>query len=116
MNLQKPNKHYKNTHCPFNLSVKIFKQIPIYEFPRIIYIEHVHNHPKKELQNLSFKSIADLVASSIRQLFEKNMNPSMTSYEYVQELRTEVFSELQFHMKKADRSFCPRRRDFNSLY
>ena len=29
------------------------------------------------------------------------MKPSMTYYDYVQELRTEVFSELEFHMKKA---------------
>ena len=58
------------------------------------------------MQNLSFKSIPDLVASSIRQLFEKNMTPSMAYCEYVQQLRTEVSSELGFHMKKAGRSFC----------
>ena len=40
----------------------------------------------------------------------------MVYYEYVQQLRTEVSSELEFHMKKADRSFCPRCRGFNSLY
>ena len=40
----------------------------------------------------------------------------MAYYEYVRELRTEVSSELEFHMKKADRSFYPRRRDFNSLH
>ena len=40
----------------------------------------------------------------------------MACYEYVQQLRTEVSSELEFHMKKADHSFGPRRRDFNSLY
>ena len=56
------------------------------------------------------------MAFSIRQLLEKNMTPSMVYYEYVQQLRTEVSSELEFHMKKADRSFCPRCRGFNSLY
>ena len=80
LNLQKPNKRYKNTHCPFNLSVKIFKEIPSDEFPCIIYIEYAHNNPIKALQSLSFKSIPDLVASSIRQLFEKNMTPSMACY------------------------------------
>ena len=116
LNLQKPNKHYKSTHWPFNLSVKIVKEIPTDEFPCISYIEHAHNHPTKALQSLSFKSIPDLVASSVRQLFDKNMTPSMAYYEYLRQLRTEVSSELEFHMKKADRSFCPWRRDFNSLY
>ena len=40
----------------------------------------------------------------------------MAYYEYVQQLRTEVSSESEFHMKKVDRLFCARRRDFNSLY
>ena len=44
------------------------------------------------------------------------MTLSMAYYVYVQQLRTEVSSELEFHMKKSDRSFCPRRRDFDSLY
>ena len=112
----KAKQSYKNTDCPFNLSVKIFKEIPSDEFPCIIYIEYAHNNLIKALQSLSFKSIPDLVASSIRQLFEKNMTPSMAYYEYVQQLRTEVSSELEFHTKKADHSFCPRRRDYNSLY
>ena len=87
LNSQKPNKRYKNTHCPFNLSVKIFKEIPRDEFPCIIYVGHAHNHPIKALQSLSFKSIPDLVASSNRQLFEKkNMKPSTVCYEYVQQL------------------------------
>ena len=116
MNSLKPNKRCKNTHCPFNLSVKTFKEIPSNEFPCIIYMEHAHNHPIKALQSFSFKSIPDTLASSIRQLFEKNMTPSMAYYEYLQQLRIEVSSELEFHMKKADRSFCLRRRDFNSLY
>ena len=61
LNSQKPNKRYKNTHCPFNLSVKIYKEMPSDEFPHIIYIEHAHNHPKKALQSLSFKPIAHFV-------------------------------------------------------
>ena len=40
----------------------------------------------------------------------------MAYYEYVQQLRTEVSSEFEFHMKKVDRLFYARRRDFNSLY
>ena len=114
--LQNAKKRYKNTHCLFDLSVKVFKEIPSDKLPCITYIEHAHNHPMKLLQNLSFKSIPDLVISSIRQLLEKNMTPSMAYYEYVQQLRTEVSSDLEFHMKKADCPICPRRRDINSLY
>ena len=104
------------TKALIDLSVKIVKEIPRDEFPCISYIEHAHNHPTKAMQSLSFKSIPDLVASSVRQLFDKNLTPSMAYYEYLQQLRTEVSSELEFPMKKADRSFCPWRRDFNSLY
>ena len=112
----KPNKRFKNTHCPFNMSVKIFKDYQSLIYPCVIYIEHDHNHPVNALQSLSFKSIADSVASSVRQLFERNMTPSMAYYEYLQRLRQEAENELEFHIKKADRSICPRRRDFNSLY
>ena len=62
------NKRFKNTYCPFNLSVKMFKEISSDELPCIIYIEHAHNHPIKTLQSLNFKSVPDFVASFIRQL------------------------------------------------
>ena len=53
---------------------------------------------------------------SIRKLFEDNLTPSLAYFDYIQQLRKESKDELDFHEKKADRSFCPRRRDFNYLY
>ena len=52
----KPSRLFKNTHCPFNLNFKIFKDIPSDNFPCTIHLEHIHNHPVKALQSFSFKS------------------------------------------------------------
>ena len=44
------------------------------------------------------------------------MTASQAYYEFLRRLRQECEDELQFHMRKSNRSLCPRRRDFNVLY
>ena len=112
----KPNKRFKNTQCPFNLNFKIFKDILSDNYPCAIYFEHILNHPIKALHSFRFKLISDNVAASIRQLFQRSMTPSMAYYEFLQQLRANSMNELDFHIKNADRSICPRRGDFNTVY
>ena len=52
----------------------------------------------------------------MNELFEIGMSPSLAYKEFIQSLRNECDSDLVFHKTKADRSKCPRRRDFNYLY
>ena len=66
----------------------------------------------KALQSFSFKSISDNVAASVKQLFQRSMIPSVAYYEFLQQLRGNAINELDFHIKKDDRSICPGRRDF----
>ena len=40
------------------------------------------------------------------------MTPSVAYYEFLQQLRANAINELDFAIKKADRSICPRRREF----
>ena len=110
-----PSKRFKSTYCPYNLNFKIFKDIPSDSFPCANYLEHIHNHPMEALQNFSFKPISDNVAASIKQLFQGSMTPSMAYNEFLKQLRGNAINELDFHIKKADRSVSPRHRNFNTL-
>ena len=98
------------------MNFKIFKDIPSDNFPSTIYLEHIHNHLIKAFQSFSFKSISDNVAASIKQLFQRSMTPSLAYYEFLQQLRANAINELDIHIKKADRSICPKRGDLNTLY
>ena len=40
----------------------------------------------------------------------------MAHREYLRNLRLSSSSDLDYHQRKADRSICPRRQDFNRLY
>ena len=68
------------------------------------------------MQSFSSKLISDNVAASTKQLFQRSMTPSMACYEFLQQLTANAINELDFHIKKANRSICPRHRDFNTLY
>ena len=45
-----------------------------------------------------------------------NLTPSQAYNEFLLNLKKDCEDDLNFHLQKADRSKCPRRRDFNSLY
>ena len=115
---KKPSKRFQNTYCPFQMIFKVLK--PEFslqnEYPCIVYIEKSHNHPTQSLEATSFKDLTDSVKERVNGLFEIGMSPSLAYKEFLQNLRAECEDELIFHKQKADRSLCPRRRDFNFLY
>ena len=109
-----PIKRIKNTSCSFVLNVKILKVFP--EFPCIINIEWNHNHPINSLEALNFKSLRKDVIAKVDSYFAKGYTPSLAYCEFLNDLRRDSDTDLSYHFKKADRSLCPRRRDFNTLY
>ena len=96
------------------MQIKIDKNTT--EYPCHIYIEHSHNHPIHALEAISFTSISPDVVSKVMSYFEQQLPPSLAYYEFIRNLRENSESELDFHLDKANRSKCPRRRDFNALY
>lgn len=116
---KKPTKRFRNTFCPFQLSVKILKRDSNEQpdpFRCTINIEHKHNHPVNSLHALSFKSISEETQNDIKMLFQSGMTASQAYAEFLSEFRRKCATDLEFHRKKADRSCCPRRFDFNVLY
>ena len=64
----------------------------------------------------SFKDLAEDVTDTIRQYFISGMTPGTAYKEFVLNLRLSSRYMFKFHRALADRSVCPRRRDFNMLY
>ena len=52
----------------------------------------------------------------IEVLFSSGLTRSQLYNEILRNLQSNCKDELNFHLKKADRSKCPRRREFNSLF
>ena len=52
----------------------------------------------------------------IEALFSSGLTPSQAYTEFLRNLQSNSEDELNFHLKKADRSKCPRKRYFFSLY
>jgi len=117
---QNPNKRFKNTFCPFQMSCKILKPGIVCdvtdEFQCTVIIEHYRNHPISSLEVLSFRSIDPMVQEQVYRMFEDGMTASQAYYEFIRNMKIKCENELEFHIQKADRSLCPRRRDFNVLY
>ena len=111
-----PLKRVKNTYCPMSMTFKITKEEFADEYPCQITIEHTHNHPTKSLEVFSYKTLTEEVIGKVDSLFESGCTPSSAYREYLCVLRKICRDELEFHLKKADRSITPRRRDFNYLY
>ena len=111
---ENPLRRNKNTYCPMTLSVKI-KKIAT-DYPCEIVIGHNHNHPIKNLEVLSYKPLSDSCIEEVNALFQSGCAPSAANREILQNLRKRSKNEAAFHIQKANRSVCPRRRDFNSLY
>ena len=62
---------------------------------------------------LSFEMLSDEVKKEANSLFLNNLIPCN---KFLQNLKKDYENNLNFHLQKFDRSKCPRRRDFNSLY
>ena len=112
---ERPCKRFKNTDCPFMLSVKVLQK-PEDEYACIIEAEWNHNHTTVALQVIGFKDIPEEVVEHIKVLFKSGLTPGMAYREHKKELRARCKSELVYHHVLADRSKAPRRRDFNALY
>ena len=67
---KKPTKRFRNTYCPFQMSIKILKSVvDSSQFRCSIVLEHKHNHPVNSLHALSFKAISVETVNSITLLF-----------------------------------------------
>eukprot|EP00111_Clytia_hemisphaerica_P014286 TCONS_00042075-protein len=110
-----PSKRFRNADCPFSMSIRIFRDESA-KYPAQINIEYSHSHSTKSLQSLSFKDIPDHVSKTIHELFQKGYTPGLAYREMMQDLKSKSIDDLDFHLKLADSSQMPRRRDFNSLY
>lgn len=72
-----------------------------------------HKLPINSFEALSFKMVSDEVKKEANSLFLNNLIPCN---KFLQNLKKDYENNLNFHLQKFDRSKCPRRRDFNSLY
>ena len=81
-----------------------------------VLIEHWNNHAVKSLEALSLKMFSTEIKIEIEVLFSSGLTPSQAYNEFLRNLQSNSEDKLNFHLRKADRSKCPRRRDFNSLY
>ena len=86
-------------------------------FSCYIVLEHRDNHPVNSLEALSLKMLSDdEVRKEINSLFSTGLTPSQAYNEFLMNMKKDCQDELDFHLQKTDRSKCPRRSDFNSLY
>ena len=81
-----------------------------------IFIEHCHNHAVNSLEASNIQMVSADIKMEIKALISFGLTPSQVYNEFLRNLQSNSEDELIFHLKKADRSTCPRRRDFNSLY
>ena len=111
-----PSKRFQNTYCDFQIKFKVYKTglAPRMKYPCVIILENHRNRPTQSLEATNFKDLTDLVKGKVNSLL--GMSPSLAYKEFLQNLRKDCDDELIFHKQKADRSVCPRRRDFNFLY
>ena len=49
-------------------------------------------------------------------MYEKGATPAVARQQFIRKLRDSSDNDLDFSAKRADRKFCPRHRDFKSLY
>ena len=112
--MQNPFKRFQNTNCRFQITFKVLKN-PLDNFPCSFHIENSHNHAINSLESVSFRTLTEEVKTEINSLFTSGLTASQAYIEFTRNLCHKSEDDLQFHINKADRSKCPRRRDFNFL-
>ena len=80
------------------------------------FIEYCHNHAVNSIEALSFKILSTGTKMDTEVLFCSSLTCSQVYNEVLRNLQSNSKNKLNFHPKKADRSKCLRRRDFNSLF
>lgn len=106
-----PNARVKNTNCPFQMVVKIDQQNNC-----VIDIDWEHNHAVRTLESSNFKELTVESIEEIKKLHEAGEIPSTARQIFLKKFRSNWSNDLDFHVKKADRSTVPRRRDFCYIY
>ena len=106
-----PTARVKNTNCPFQLIVKVTHCDVC-----TIDIDWDHNHATDNLEASNFKELSSDCVHKVHSLFEAGETPSTARQKFLRELKSMCKDEIDFHIKKADRSITPRQRDFRHIY
>ena len=94
----KPSKRFKNTDCPFAMTLKIKKANDVHNC--VIHIEWNHNHPVHSLKSLSFKDINKNIREEIFWLFDKGFTRGLAYKDF---WRNENELTGQFSTRKTQR-------------
>ena len=108
-------KRFRNTNCSFQITFKVLRNNENY-FSCYVFFEHCHYDAVNSRKTLSFKMFSIEIKIEIEALFSRGIAPSRAFNEFLRNLQSNSEDELNFHLRKDDRSKCPRRRDFNSSY
>ena len=109
---RKPYSRNQNTN---SLDLK-YRKDETSEYPIVINLEWDHNHSVTALQALSFKDIPDVVADTIKTMFDNGYTPAIVYCEFVRKKREEHSDQFDLLMVMSDRTKVIRRLDFNKLY
>ena len=60
--------------------------------------------------------LTEEVKNEVLSLFATSLTPFQAHKEFLRKLMDDCPDDLTFHLQRSDRSKCPRRRYFNSLY
>ena len=60
--------------------------------------------------------LTEEVKNEVLSLFATGLTPPQAHKEFLRRLMDDCPDNLTFHLQSSDRSKCPRRRDFNTLY
>ena len=101
----------KNTNCPFSLSLKVSISGLC-----IIKLSFIHNHSCHSLEASTFNSIPDHVLNEINDLFLKGESATTARHLFLKQLRLSCKDDIEFHIKRSNRLYAPRKRDFFHLY
>ncbi len=80
----------------------------------VIDIDWSHNH--SVYVRLRHQILRNCHLREIKKLYEAGETPCTARQIFIKKLRTDCSNEVDFHVKKADRSVVPRRRDFCYIY
>ena len=106
-----PTARVKNINCPFQMIVKI-----THGNVCTIDVDWDHDHATDNLEASNFKELSANGVEKINCMFEQGETPSTARQQFLKELKSVCKDEIEFHMKKGDRSVTPRQRDFRHIY
>ena len=106
-----PAARMKNTNCPFQMAVKIDAQ-----YSCVIDIEWEHNHSLCTLESSNFKELSIASIEEMKKLYESGETPCTARQVFQKKFQSSCSNDLDYHVKKADISVVPRRRDFCYMY